>query len=362
MRKLFTRAAGLAMPALRLFEPETAHRLSLEALKAMPVSCAPSDDPRLGLDVFGLHFSNPIGVAAGFDKNAEVPLPLLRLGFGHVEIGGVTPRPQEGNPRPRVFRLEEDQALINRLGFNNEGVEAVTRRLSMLKRREGIVGANLGANKDSADRTEDYVVLLRRLAPLTDYFTVNVSSPNTPGLRDLQAEAALDDLMARVMAARDETTPHRPVLLKIAPDISETELDGIVAVVRRRRVDGLVLTNTTTARAGLSQKRLARETGGLSGRPLFERATRLLAKAYIRLGDEVPLIGCGGIDSGQAAWTKLQAGATLVQLYTGLVYHGLPLLDDIKQAFIEGMDSHGYASLHAARGSNAQVWANQTLD
>lgn len=361
MRRLFSSAAALALPALRLFEPETAHRLSLDALKSLPLPCSPADDRRLAVSVFGCPFSNPIGVAAGFDKNAEVPLPLLRLGFSHVEIGGVTPRPQSGNPRPRVFRLENDHALINRLGFNNEGMEAVAARLSTTKTRQGIIGANLGANKESADRMQDYVMLVRRLAPFVDYFTVNVSSPNTPGLRDLQSEAALDALMARVIAARDDTLPLRPILLKIAPDISEFDLDGIVAVIRRRQLDGLVLTNTTLARAGLSDARGAKESGGLSGRPLFERSTRLLAHARMRLGPDVALIGCGGIDSGEKAWTKIRAGASLVQLYTGLVYRGLPLIDDIKEAMTDHLTAGGFTCLSEAIGGEAQEWARHSL-
>lgn len=361
MRRFFARASSLALPALHLFEPERAHRLTLDALKAMPPICALPADPRLKVDLLGLAFPNPFGIAAGFDKNAEVPSALLALGFGHVEIGGVTPRPQSGNPRPRVFRLPDDGALINRLGFNNEGLEAVAARLRAMKRRQGIIGANLGANKDSADRAGDYVLLVRGLSALVDYFTVNVSSPNTPGLRDLQAEAALDELMAGVMEARDEAAHRRPVLLKIAPDITEADLDGIVAVIKRRSVDGLVLTNTTIARGGLRDKLAAKETGGLSGRPLFRRATILLAKARQRLGPDVPLIGCGGVDSGQAAWAKIKAGANLIQLYTALVYRGLPLVDDMKESLLAELSAGGFASLGAAVGSETDKWASEPL-
>ncbi len=361
MKRFLSAMSSLSLPALHLFEAETAHRLSLEALKALPLACPVKDDPRLAVSLLGLSFANPFGVAAGFDKNAEVPRPLLALGFGHVEIGGVTPRPQSGNPRPRVFRLPADGALINRLGFNNEGMEAVAARLARLKRQGGIIGANLGANKDSTDRTLDYVRLVHRLAPSIDYFTVNVSSPNTPGLRDLQAEAALDDLMARVMEARHTAALARPVLLKIAPDISEAELDGIVAVVRRRAVDGVVLSNTTIARPGLAERRLGSESGGLSGRPLFARSTRLLAHARMRLGDKTPLIGCGGVDSGMAAWTKIRAGASLVQLYTGLVYRGLPLLDEMKAHVTARLSAGGYTTLADAVGGEAATWASEPM-
>lgn len=362
MRRLFSLASSLALPALHRLEPETAHRLTLDTLKAAPLSCRPGrDHPLLSVEAFGLSFANPFGVAAGFDKNAEVPVPLLALGFGHVEIGGVTPLPQPGNPRPRVFRLPGDRALINRLGFNNEGLEAVIAHLVAARRKGGILGANLGANKDSPDRIQDYVTLVRRLAPLVDYFTVNVSSPNTPGLRDLQAESALDELMARVMEAREAATDRRPVLLKIAPDMTESDLDGIVTVVRKRGIDGVVLTNTTVARQGLTDKMAAKETGGLSGRPLFERSTRLLAHAYLRLGPDIPLIGCGGVDSGAAAWSKIRAGASLVQLYTALIYRGLPLLDEMKRDLLTRLSSGGYASLKTAVGAEAAQWAREPL-
>lgn len=359
MRRLLAKASRLALPALHLLEPETAHRLTLDSLSAMPLPCPPLDDPGLAVTAFGLSFANPFGVAAGFDKNAEVPVPMLRLGFGHIEIGGVTPLPQSGNPRPRMFRLPADGALINRLGFNNEGMEAVARRLARLRRDHGIIGANLGANKDSADRMDDYVRLVRRLSPLIDYFTVNVSSPNTPGLRDLQSEAALDELMARVIAASREADRPRPVLLKIAPDIDEGHLDGIAAVVERRGIDGLVLTNTTLARTGLADGGNAKETGGLSGRPLFTMSTRLLAQARLRLGNSVALIGCGGVDSGAAAWAKIRAGADLVQLYSALVYQGLPLLDAMKREVADRLKAGGFARLKEAVGGEAEDWARR---
>lgn len=351
---------ALAQPALLLLEPEKAHRLTLEALKALPLPRAAPDDPRLAVSAFGLAFPNPLGLAAGFDKNGEVPDPMLRLGFGHVEVGGVTPRPQPGNPTPRVFRLLRDEAVINRLGFNNDGLDALARRLSARRGEGGIVGVNLGSNKDTLDRAADFVALVERLAPLADYLTINVSSPNTPGLRDLQAEAALDDLVARALAARDAAYVRVPVLLKIAPDLEEADLDGITAVVARRGIDGVVVSNTLVARPPLREAHLARETGGLSGRPIFARATRVLARTRLRLGPAVPLIGVGGVDSGDAAWTKIRAGASLVQLYTALIYKGLPLVDEIKETILRKVVGSG-RPLSEAVGADADAWAREPL-
>lgn len=351
---------ALAQPALLLLEPEKAHRLTLEALKALPLPRAAPDDPRLAVSAFGLAFPNPLGLAAGFDKNGQVPDPMLRLGFGHVEVGGVTPRPQPGNPTPRVFRLLRDEAVINRLGFNNDGLDALARRLSARRGKGGIVGVNLGSNKDTLDRAADFVALVERLAPLADYLTINVSSPNTPGLRDLQAEAALDDLVARALAARDAASVRVPVVLKIAPDLEEADLDGITAVVARRGIDGVVVSNTLVARPPLREAHLARETGGLSGRPIFARATRVLARTRLRLGPAVPLIGVGGVDSGDAAWTKIRAGASLVQLYTALIYKGLPLVDEIKETILRKVVGSG-RPLSEAVGADADTWAREPL-
>jgi dihydroorotate dehydrogenase len=351
---------ALAQPALLLLEPERAHRVTLDALKALPIPRAAPDDPRLAVSLFGLAFPNPLGLAAGFDKNGEVPDPMLRLGFGHVEVGGVTPRPQSGNPAPRVFRLLRDEAVINRLGFNNDGLAALARRLSARRGKGGIVGVNLGSNKDTVDRAADFVALVERLAPLADYLTINVSSPNTPGLRDLQAEAALDDLVARALAARDAAATRVPVLLKIAPDLEEIDLDGIASVVTRRGIDGVVVSNTLVARPALREVHLARETGGLSGRPIFARSTKILARTRLRLGPSVPLIGVGGVDSGDAAWTKIRAGASLVQLYTALIYKGLPLIDEIKETILRKAASSG-RPLAEAVGAEAEAWARGAL-
>jgi len=323
----------LTRPLLRLVDPEDAHTLALAALRFAPLPRPPADDERLAVSAFGMTFPNPIGVAPGLDKHALVPDALLRLGFGFVEVGGVTPRPQPGNPRPRVFRLEVDQAIINRLGFNSDGLDAERARLAARAGRGGIVGVNLGTNKDSPDRGADYVALIAVLAPVVSYFVVNVSSPNTPGLRDLQQRAMLDDILARAIEARDRAAAAagcKPVLLKIAPDLALADLDDVVAVARARGVDGMIVSNTTISRPAGLQDDAAAQAGGLSGRPLFRLSTRLLAETFVRAEGRFPLIGVGGIDSGAAAFAKIKAGASLVQLYTGLVYRGLDLVASIK--------------------------------
>lgn len=272
---------ALTLPLLRRLDPEDAHRLAIGGLRLLPPAKPRPSDPKLAVRAFGLNFPNPVGMAAGFDKNAEAPDALLRLGFGFVEIGSVTPKPQDGNPRPRLFRLEQDSGVINRMGFNNDGAEAVLRRLAARSRLGGIVGVNVGANKDSMDRTADYVRLIELFAPVASYFTVNVSSPNTPGLRNLQQAAALDDLLARVVDARERVRKNAgdsPLLLKIAPDLTLQELDDVVHIARSRRVDGMIVANTTLARpASLREQARAKEQGGLSGRPLLRLSTRMVA-------------------------------------------------------------------------------------
>ena len=335
----------LARPFLNALEPENAHGMAIRLLKFVPLPPPRRDDKRLAVRVFGLNFPNPIGVAAGFDKNAEVPDALLRLGFGFVEVGTITPRPQAGNPRPRLFRLDADHGVINRLGFNSQGADAVLRRLAARAAPSlpspasgggwggGIVGINVGANKDSPDRTADYVQLIERFAPVASYVTVNISSPNTPGLRNMQQAGVLDDLLARVIDARNRTAPTAgptPVLLKIAPDLSLGDLDDIVGIARARRVDGMIVGNTTVTRpSGLRDTAIAKEAGGLSGRPLLKLADRMLAETYVRVEGVFPLVGVGGIDSGAAALGKIRAGASLVQLYSGLVFRGLGLVAEI---------------------------------
>jgi dihydroorotate dehydrogenase len=348
----------LVRPVLHGLDAERAHNLTLRALAALPARRPPPDDPRLAVELLGRTVPNPVGLAAGFDKGATVPDALLGLGFGFVEVGGVVPRPQPGNPRPRVFRLTADGAVINRFGLNSEGLEVVAGRLAARRGRPGIVGVNIGANKEAADRLADYVACTARLAPHVAFVTVNVSSPNTPGLRDLQGEAFLDELLARVVAARDETGASAAVLLKIAPDITLDALDAICATALRRGVQGLVVSNTTVARPeSLTETALAREAGGLSGRPLFGPATKLLAETYLRVGSKVPLIGVGGVDSAEAAWTKIRAGASLVQLYSALVYQGPGLVGAIKRGLLDRLQREGLPNLAAAVGRDAAALA-----
>ncbi len=316
-----------ALAALRRVEPERAHRLALAALVARHRAGLSPGALRAGpRRVFGLDFPNPVGIAAGFDKNAEAVEACLASGPGFMEVGAVTPRPQPGNPRPRLFRLSEDRAVINRFGFNNEGMERVAARLEAARARGrlgGPVGVNLGANKDSEDRAADYAAVLARFAGLADFFTVNVSSPNTERLRDLQGREALTALLERCLEARDARAPGAPVLVKIAPDLDARGLED-VAEVCLGRVDGIVATNTTLSREGLRSP-LAREAGGLSGAPLFSRSTEVLTTlSRLTLG-RLPLVGVGGVASVEEARAKLAAGASLVQLYSGLVYRGLSL-------------------------------------
>lgn len=354
--------AGVARRALFRLDPEAAHALSLRALASgLAPACRVPDDPRLAVRLGDLRFANPLGMAAGFDKNGEVPDALLGLGFGHAEVGTVTPRAQDGNPRPRVFRLVEDRGVVNRLGFNNAGHAALRARLEARRHRDGIVGVNVGANKDAADRIADYVAGIEAFADLASYFTVNISSPNTPGLRDLQARAALRELLVRVMEAREAAVARVgrrvPVLLKIAPDVDEAGLDDIAAEVLDARLDGLVVSNTTLARSGLRDLVGAAQAGGLSGRPLFRRSTIVLARMRLRVGPDLPIVGVGGIDSGEAAWAKIGAGASLLQLYTGLVYEGPGLVGRILTHLSRCLDREGFSSLAAARGRNAAAWA-----
>jgi dihydroorotate dehydrogenase len=359
----------LARPLLHALDPEDAHRLAIRMLQIAPLPPAPRDDKRLALRVFGLNFPNPVGIAAGFDKNAEVPDALLRVGFGAVEVGTITPLPQPGNPRPRLFRLDADQGVINRLGFNSEGADAVLKRLAARAAPTlpspaggrgwggGIVGINVGANKDSADRVADYVRLIERFAAVASYVTVNISSPNTPGLRNLQQAAVLDDLLARVVDARERVSPNAgptPVLLKIAPDLSLSDLDDVVGIARARRIDGMIVGNTTVARPpNLRNTVKAKEAGGLSGRPLLPLANRMLAETYVRVEDVFALIGAGGIDSGATALAKIRAGASLIQVYSGLVFRGLALVAEIKQTLVAALEADGQESLKEFIGADA---------
>ena len=348
---------AFSLPLLRWLDPEDAHRLAVQGLKLLPPARPRADDAKLAVRAFGLNFLNPIGMAAGFDKNGEVPDALLRLGFGFVEVGTVTPKPQGGNPRPRIFRLERDEGIINRLGFNGDGAETVLRRLAARAHHGGIVGVNVGANKDSADRNADYVKLIETFAPVASYFTVNVSSPNTPGLRNLQQASALDDLLARVIDARERVRKNAgdsPILLKIAPDLSLTELDDVVHIARSRRVDGMIVSNTTLARPStLREQGRAQEAGGLSGRPLYRLSTRMVAETYVRVEGAFPLVGVGGIDSGGGALTRIRAGASLIQLYSALVYKGLGLVEDIKRDLASTLLRTGRDQLSEIVGADA---------
>jgi len=356
----------LARPLLNALEPEHAHELTLKALEAGFYPRAWSaDDARLAIELWGMRFSNPLGVAAGFDKDARVADAVAALGFGYTEVGTVTPHPQSGNPRPRIFRLNGDKAIINRLGFNNAGHAAALARLRRPLASHAIIGVNVGANRDAVDRISDYVAGIRAFSDVAAYLTVNVSSPNTPGLRDLQAPAQLDRLLQRVLAARQELVAagkrRRPIVVKLAPDIAETDLPGIVEVIVARDLDGIAVGNTTLARTGLSDARQGAEPGGLSGRPLFHRSTVVLARVHQLSRGAVPLIGIGGIDSGAAAFAKIEAGATLLQLYTGLVYEGPALIARLKSELLVHLERDGYARLGDAVGRRAAAWAAKSL-
>lgn len=337
-------------PALFLSDGESAHGLSLAALRMMPNRSAPTY-PQLSQTVGGLNFPNPVGLAPGYDKNAEVYQACYGLGFGFVEIGSVTPRPQSGNPRPRLFRLVEDRAVINRMGFNNDGMDAVAARIAANRsgRLTGPLGINVGANKDSEDRIADYVLAIDRLAGLADYVTVNISSPNTPGLRALQDKASLDDLLARVKAAMPL---GKPVFLKVAPDLEPADIDDISASVIEYGIDALIVSNTTITRPGLKSKHAA-ETGGLSGAPLRDLAQQRLSDFRTATGGVVPLIGVGGIANAEDAYARIKAGASLVQLYSALVYEGPMLARRINRDLCALLARDGFANVYQAIGIDA---------
>ena len=346
---------ALGLWAMHRIDPETAHGLTLKALNtgAVPLASIVTS-PRLRTQVAGLELPNPVGLAAGFDKNAVALGPLARAGFGFVEVGAATPRPQPGNPRPRLFRLSEDRAVINRFGFNNEGAEAIARRLAT--RAPGpVVGLNLGANKDSADRAADFATVLRLCGPFVDFATVNVSSPNTEKLRDLQGAAALRGLLAGVMAERDALERRIPVFLKIAPDLEASELSDIAGVAREAGLDAIIATNTTLSREGLKSTHRG-EAGGLSGVPLFEKSTRVLARLSALTGGTLPLIGVGGIASAEDAYAKIRAGASAVQLYSALVYGGFSLVGRIAQGLDGLLERDGFATVAEAVGTGRDQW------
>ncbi|MBT3790334.1 MAG: quinone-dependent dihydroorotate dehydrogenase [Alphaproteobacteria bacterium] len=346
----------LVSPFLKHIDPETAHRLTIRALRTglVPDQSAP-DEQILRIDALGLSFPNPVGLAAGFDKNAEVPDAMLGQGFGFVEIGSVTPLPQYGNPRPRLFRLPEDGAVINRNGFNNEGVEVVTSRLEARSNKRGILGANVGANKDSEDRIADYVTGIQRLAGLSDYITINISSPNTPGLRDLQGKAEMDELLTRCCAARDELAVvdgvRKSLVVKVAPDLDDLGREVIAEAVMTHGIDGLIVSNTTLSRDGLENANKS-EVGGMSGIPLFALSTEVLRDMYRLTRGSVILIGAGGIASGADAYAKIRAGASLVQFYTALAYAGPRLVVTIKQELAALLQRDGFSSVADAVGAD----------
>ncbi len=347
----------LVQPFLFRLDPETAHRLAIRGLALGMHPAAPAPDPRLRVAAFGLEFPGPIGLAAGFDKSAEAVDGLLRLGFSAVEIGTVTPRPQGGNPKPRLFRLEADQAIINRFGFNNDGFAAVQRRLAARRDRGGIVGVNIGANKDSADRAADYAAGVAAFADLASYIAINISSPNTPGLRDLQAATALADLLAGVVRARAAAGRQMPLLVKIAPDLDDDGLRDVAAAALDAGIDGIIVANTTLSRDGLLDRSKAAEAGGLSGRPLFRRSTAMLARLRLMVGDRLRLVGVGGVDSGQAAWAKIAAGADFVQVYSGMIFGGTGLPAAINADLALRLDKAGLARIADLVGRDVEKWA-----
>jgi dihydroorotate dehydrogenase len=350
--------ASALLPVLRRIDPELAHRAALAGLRWGLAGGTPvEDDPALRVTALGLAFSNPIGLAAGFDKDAVAVAGLTRLGFGFVETGTVTPRPQPGNPRPRLFRLEAERAVINRMGFNNGGLDAYLARLDVLPRGAVPVGANVGINKEGADPERDYSSLVAAVARRADYVVINVSSPNTPGLRDLQGEGRLRSILAAVA----ECVKQRPPLLvKLAPDLSDAGLAALVEVCAEARVDGLIISNTTIARPDGLRSPHARQAGGLSGPPLFARSTAMLARAHLLARGRLVLIGAGGVSSGRDAWTKIRAGARLVQLYTAFAYDGPALLPRLKAELAAAMREAGFARVEDAVGTDASNLAGST--
>ncbi len=348
----------LTRPLLHCLDAEAAHGLTIRALKTeLGGGARPLSPSNLAMSCFGLNFENPLGLAAGFDKNAEVPDAMLALGFGFVEVGTVTPRPQSGNPRPRLFRLSEDQAVINRMGFNNEGHEAVLERLRRRKHRPGIVGVNIGANKDSGDRIFDYAAGIAAFADVASYFTINISSPNTPGLRNLQSAQELPLLLKRLNDARQAQPRRVPMLLKIAPDLEAGEMQDIAECCLNAAIDGVIVSNTTVSRPVLRSTN-ARETGGLSGAPLFDLSTRQLARFYLLTKGKMPLVGAGGISNAEQAWSKVCAGASLLQLYSALVFKGPELVREILDGLSLRLAEGKFVKLGDAVGCSAEQIAH----
>jgi dihydroorotate dehydrogenase len=346
--------ASVLLPLLRRIDAETAHDFSLWALRQGLAGHGPRfDDPVLSTQALGLTFSNPIGLAAGFDKNAVAVEPLMRLGFGFIETGTVTPRPQAGNSKPRLYRLEPDRAVINRMGFNNDGLDAYVRNLAGLSQRPAILGANVGINKDGADPERDYPALIAAVGPLADYVTINVSSPNTPGLRDLQSEDRLRSILRAVALVPNKP----PILVKVAPDLTDDGLKAVVETAVAEGVQGLIVGNTTLSRPAGITSRLIRKDGGLSGAPLLALSTRMLARAYLFAGGRLTLIGAGGVFNASDALLKIRAGASLVQLYTGFAYQGPALIPRLKRELADSLKKAGYSRVQDAVGSDARALA-----
>lgn len=351
--KAFMQKIGL--PVMHLLDPERAHGLSIKAIRlGMTPTPGPVTSRRLQSVVAGLSLPNPVGLAAGFDKNAEVVTPLLSSGFGFIEVGAATPRAQAGNPKPRLFRLTPDKAAINRFGFNNQGMDTIAARLSE-RPADGIVGINLGANKDSLDKAEDFVKVLETCGPFVDFATVNVSSPNTEKLRDLQGKAALESLLNGVVVARNSLQKPIPIFLKIAPDLTQTELEDIAEVALKTGISGIIATNTTLSRDSLTSE-FADQAGGLSGQPLFEKSTRVLAQLSKLTDGKLPLIGVGGIANAEQAYAKIQAGASAVQLYTALVFGGIGLAVEIAEGLDKLLARDGFANVADAVGTKREEW------
>ena len=347
-------------------DPETAHVMSIYWLKTglAPISRS-MPDPRLAVTTAGLVFPNPVGLAAGYDKNAAVPDAVLKMGFGFAEIGSVTPHPQTGNDKPRIFRLAGHNAVINRLGFNNQGYQAVLARLAARHGKGGIVGVNIGANKDSTDFIADYELGIETFWPVASYFTANVSSPNTPGLRNMQAAAKLRELLKRLLDKRDQmavqTAQARAVFVKIAPDLEQQQMEEIAKVISASALDGLIVSNTTLSRVGVESDPNASQAGGMSGQPLFERSTITLARMRQLLGERLPIIGVGGINDTASALAKLEAGATLLQLYTGMIYRGPMLADEICKGLAAVLEYRCLQDISALTGSRNGEWASRKL-
>lgn len=344
----------LARPLLHQLDPERAHNLAIAALSKNIVPASRGfAHPCLEQTLFGLEFANPVGMAAGFDKNGEAVTGLAAQGFGFVEVGTVTPKPQPGNPKPRIFRLKEDEAIINRLGFNNEGADAMHARLAALPKQQAVLGVNIGRNKECDDPLQDYHSLVLSMADVADYITVNISSPNTQGLRDMQQKRQLEELLSTINAAKSKLKTPLPILLKIAPDIDDAMKEDIAEVTLAQSLDGLIISNTTIKRPNTLKSKLHGEVGGLSGRPLMQASTKVLGDMYTLTNGSIPLIGVGGITSAEDAYAKIQAGASLVQVYTAFIYQGFGLVSEINKGLIKRLARDGFKSICEAVGTHS---------